>query len=88
LVTVTLLTVGEEETFPNLVEHLHGAILVEEKDAVLYDVIDEQVDVSVDVLFVPQLAHCLLDQVRLRLDEVPNIFNGLIVEQLSLGHFK
>ena len=40
LVTVTLLTVREQETFPDLIEHLHSSILVEKKHTILYNVID------------------------------------------------
>ena len=59
--------------------------------AVLHYVVDEQVNVAGDALFVCELLHGLLDQVGLRVDEVSNVLDDLGVQlgelRLMLRHF-
>ena len=63
-----------------LVNHQPGALLRQLHQAVLDDVVDEQVNVARDALLVRQLLHGLLDEGRLRLDEVADVLYHLRVQ--------
>ena len=71
-----------KQSFCYLMDHRACSLLTELHQAILYDIVDEQVYVSRDALFVGKLLHGLLNQVGLRVDEVSNVVYDLWIEQI------
>jgi hypothetical protein len=59
-----------KQSFCYLIDHQLSRFLGELHEAVLNDVVNEEVDVARDALFVRELLHGLLHQVGLRAHEV------------------
>ena len=69
-----------QQSFCYLANHQFGTLLAQLHEAVLDDVVDEEIDVASNALFICQLLDCLLHQVRLRVHEVTNVLDHLRIE--------